>query len=97
MTAEASPALISLERTQLPGPHTPSPIPAQVLLAPDRTVTVTNTPPTCPAHNTPVLWKPASGGAQPWWVLSSGKGLKSTDQEAGSPRSWFSSVVSCAK
>lgn len=78
MIAETSPALISPERTQLPGPHAPSRIPAQVLLAPDRTVAVSNTPTTCPAHNTPVLGKQASGGAQPWWVLSSGRGLKST-------------------
>lgn len=79
MIAETSPALIALERTQLPGPHAPSRIPAQVLLAPDTTVAVTSTPPTRPAHNTPVQWKQASGGAQPWWELSSGRGLKSTD------------------
>lgn len=73
MITENSPALISPERTQLPGLHAPSRIPAQVLLAPDRTVAVSNTPPTRPAHNTPVLGKQASGG-----VLSSGRGLKST-------------------
>lgn len=48
---------------------------------------VTNTLPSHPTHNTPVLWEPALGGVQPWWVLPRGRDLKSTRIRGRTPGS----------